>query len=584
MFETLLTKLQKGRYSSATDPQTAASVLLSPGGPLANATTPIFVVTDKAELVSHSSASDEVARGLIAASAFRDALAQALESCLPVQLLVVLGEGSDDERRIECGLHPFESRRAAFVLTRDASLEISLKAALKESRQRYKDLVEVSSDVAWETGRDGRFTFVSPRGAIGYAADWLVGKKPEALMVEDGIILGQSPFATKAPVTDVDVWFRTASGGEACLQVSSVPVLNGRGEWIGTRGVGRDVTQIRQRESSLARAETRKQLIAYISQSIRDEVAPQEMLEAAASAAGRALGGAVCRVYRGAAEALTPCATFGDGEIDPSDAERVLGAIRVGEDPVTVLHSDSCLVGVSTSFRQSINGAVLLYRNSGGEPLLADDRTLMMELAGQLGIAFEQMAQREKLEQLSSTDELTGLCNRRAFFAELESRIARANEKGASGTLLYIDLDNFKLVNDAFGHQRGDEALICVSRLFRESTRPSDVVARLGGDEFAVWLDRADKKAAVAKAKSLLKDVAAFADFSGNPDRPFGFSVGIAVHQAARKESVAELTDRSDSAMYLIKHSRKGGYVVAPEAPTAAGGAAETSSGERKRA
>ena len=156
MFEALLNSLKKTRYSSATDPQTSASVLLSPGGPLANAITPIFVVSDNAELVSHSSASDAVARRLISDTSFRESLAQTLETGLPTQVLVILGEGSDDERRIECSLHPFETRHAAFVLTRDASLEISLKAALKESRQRYKDLVEVSSDVAWETGRGRR--------------------------------------------------------------------------------------------------------------------------------------------------------------------------------------------------------------------------------------------------------------------------------------------------------------------------------------------------------------------------------------------------------------------------------------------
>ena len=184
------------------------------------------------------------------------------------------------------------------ILGRDVTLERNLRAALVESRQRYKDLVEISSDFAWEIGSDGRFIFVSPKGAMGFAADELVGRPPaDFIFHEDGVV-GPSPFETNVEMEDVEVWMRQSDGSQACLVASATPIRGDRGEWKGARGVCRDITQERLRDAALTRANNRERLLSYIVRTIRDEVDPADMLKTAAEATARALGATGCQIFR----------------------------------------------------------------------------------------------------------------------------------------------------------------------------------------------------------------------------------------------------------------------------------------------
>jgi diguanylate cyclase (GGDEF)-like protein len=96
-----------------------------------------------------------------------------------------------------------------------------------------------------------------------------------------------------------------------------------------------------------------------------------------------------------------------------------------------------------------------------------------------------------RLEALVATDELTGVLNRRGFEAEMLRTLDLARRHGETGVLLFVDLDDFKRINDTFGHAAGDEVLRHVALLLKKSVRRSDVVARLGGDEFVVLLTKA---------------------------------------------------------------------------------------------
>ncbi len=85
--------------------------------------------------------------------------------------------------------------------------------------------------------------------------------------------------------------------------------------------------------------------------------------------------------------------------------------------------------------------------------------------------------------------------------------------------LLYVDLDNFKAVNDMRGHQAGDDMLMKIREILQQHTRPTDVIARLGGDEFAVWLNGADLTIAKTRASQFLERIKALAHLSGSPDK-----------------------------------------------------------------
>ncbi|MGE0745952.1 MAG: diguanylate cyclase [Rhodospirillales bacterium] len=440
----------------------------------------------------------------------------------------------------------------ALVVGHDATAERALRDALIESRRRFKELVELGSDFAWETDAAGAFAYVSPCGAIGFPAHRLVGRPAAAFLLDPALDAGTLPFATAAPVVDIDVWMRTADGAAACVATSAVPVFDTDGAWCGARGICRDVTADRRHAARLAAAEARERLIAYVVRRMHDQIEPQQVLAAAAEATARAVGGR-CAILR--ADGLGRFVAAAGAPAEPPDG---LGA--------TAPTAAGGGLWIATDYRGAVNGALAVFRDGGDWD--DDDRALVAAVAAQLGIAIAQIANHERLAALSRTDELTGLLNRRAFFDDLQHRLARMRRGGASGVLFYIDLDNFKLVNDRRGHAEGDRALATLAGILLDSTRPDDLVARLGGDEFAVWMSRLPTDAAEKRAADLVVAARPMAGLTDDPARPLGVSIGLAVYEAGSEETPADFIARADAAMYAHKRTSKGGWRLAPPRTT----------------
>ena len=166
------------------------------------------------------------------------------------------------------------------------------------------------------------------------------------------------------------------------------------------------------------------------------------------------------------------------------------------------------LIGHAARFRQERQGIIVLWKPDDRGAFDDGDRALLADVADYLGVALAQIASLEQIVTLSRTDPLTTLLNDGAFLDELEARLrrlgdGRESERGG-GALLFIDLDNFKRVNDELGHAAGDRALCSVAEALRRHARLSDLVARLGGDEFVMWIDRIGRAAALKRARSLL--------------------------------------------------------------------------------
>ena len=465
----------------------------------------------------------------------------------------------------------------ALLLGRDVSLAANLRQALTESRQRFKDLVEISSDFAWETDGTGVFTFVSPKGALGWSAADFVGR-PAASFIDDDGGKGSSPFVTRTLIDQAELWLRRADGTAACVSISALPLIGNDGVWRGARGVWRDVTETHARDAALADAQHRERLVGYIVRTIRDEVEPDAMLGTAASAAARALGAGGCRIWgTGSDGELLGAAEFGTAAPAGADALLVAhvkhlqaeGEAPTAKDELEAAMPDGHFIGAVTRFRRQINGAIGLWRGASEPDWTESDRDIVTKIADQIGIAQEQIANHEALAKQARTDALTGLLNRRSFTKRLEEGIADCQRSGQPGTLVYVDLDNFKAVNDRLGHPGGDAALKGLAACLKRIARTSDLVARLGGDEFALWLATADKEVAVGRAKAILALKDEIAPYSAGPDKPLGLSVGLAVYLPGEPESTAELLARADSAMYEVKRRGKGSYTVAPSAAEA---------------
>ena len=172
-------------------------------------------------------------------------------------------------------------------------------------------------------------------------------------------------------------------------------------------------------------------------------------------------------------------------------------------------------------------------------------------------LASQLRSHLEHERRLARQDTLTGVLNGRAFFEETERYMSLARRKGQPFTVVYIDLDNFKQVNDARGHREGDQVLCVVADALEGHARRSDLVARLGGDEFGVMLPEADYEEAagyVAKARSLLQ---------AGMDRnrwPVTFSIGVVTFREP-PVSVDLALNAADELMYRVKRSGKSGVL-----------------------
>jgi len=171
----------------------------------------------------------------------------------------------------------------------------------------------------------------------------------------------------------------------------------------------------------------------------------------------------------------------------------------------------------------------------------------------------EKKAAEKRIIWLAEHDPLTDLCNRRKFTEEFEKSLQTAIRYGHENALLFLDLDEFKDINDTSGHKAGDDLLKAVAKTLIKVTRFTDLVARLGGDEFAILLPEIDGKGAQTLAKKILSELAQIDLSYGTVKHKVSSSIGI-VHFPLQSATIHELLGFADLAMYKAKSSGKGTY------------------------
>ena len=172
-----------------------------------------------------------------------------------------------------------------------------------------------------------------------------------------------------------------------------------------------------------------------------------------------------------------------------------------------------------------------------------------------------------RLTVYAATDALTQVMNRGAFSAQVEAYLARmrAGEETAGGAFLILDADNFKTVNDRFGHDRGDEALVTIARAVKSMLRTPDLVGRLGGEEFGVFLPGASTEQATAVAERIREGVNDARFMPAGAAHHLSVSVGGAVFE--RELPYAELFRLADQQLYVAKRDGRNRVAIAPIRP-----------------
>ncbi|NJC84272.1 GGDEF domain-containing protein [Planosporangium mesophilum] len=185
----------------------------------------------------------------------------------------------------------------------------------------------------------------------------------------------------------------------------------------------------------------------------------------------------------------------------------------------------------------------------------------LVAFADNADLLAERDALATRLREIAFSDSLTGLANRAMFLDRLGEAMERVRRDGEISVLL-VDLDDFKPVNDRFGHAAGDAVLVEVAARLRGCVRSTDVVARLGGDEFAVLLEQASPDGLSATAARIVRAIDAPCRVAGTEVR-VGASVGVASARAENGDDAGALLQRADEAMYAAKVRGKGGFQIA---------------------
>jgi diguanylate cyclase (GGDEF)-like protein len=199
-----------------------------------------------------------------------------------------------------------------------------------------------------------------------------------------------------------------------------------------------------------------------------------------------------------------------------------------------------------------VRGVVSVERNEGGPfPTSTEDR--LVPFAELASIAIQNAERSEALSAEARADELTGVGNRRAFTERMAEEVERARRYGHPLSLVLMDLDRFKAVNDTFGHQVGDEVLVEATRRLSRLVRTGELVARIGGDEIAWLLPETDAEGALRAAERALEAI------SQTPFETAGaISASAGVSDLAAARSPSELVRLADEALLTAKHDGPG--------------------------
>ena len=283
-------------------------------------------------------------------------------------------------------------------------------------------------------------------------------------------------------------------------------------------------------------------------------------------------------LVRGNLENLSAKASVGAGvdlSVYPDLGSRVARTVLEKAKPVIVADTDKAALSPADPKRNYRSKSFISYPltlggegigvmnftdKTGGEQFSKSDLEALDSIAPQIAVVLDRIMLREKVTefaQLSVTDPLTGLLNRRYIEERLSEEINRSGRTGEPLSFLMIDVDQFKSYNDKFGHPAGDEALRIVGSILKENLRGADVAVRYGGEEFSVLLPGTNTVEATAIAERIRGHV----DRTDFPKRKVTISVGLA-SISDKLNSVATLVDAADRALFRAKEGGRNNVKV----------------------
>ena len=434
--------------------------------------------------------------------------------------------------------------RGYYGAGRDVTEREATIAALRQSRERFRALTELATEWYWETDADLRFVEVRGPGELATVLDAELRGKPI------DFLLGHRRYRFDVPALSEVIAAREAfrrvrfstvadDGSVAYFEMSGQPMVE-RDRFVGYRGLVWDVTE---RESLLARvtdSEARFRALTALSSDWYWEM--DEQLRFSSVKTG------------GAAGAVDSTAILGVALWD-TDEEPVQPASW--EELRTLLAQHQPFREVLLR-RRVADSAVPQFTLISGDPIVEADGRFV----GYRGVGkniTDQVRAQERIERLAKVDPLTQLSNRQSFDERAQRLLNAALTEGRQCALLFVDLDNFRLLNNGYGHRVGDRVLAMVASRMRAVVGEPNLLGRRGGDELVVLLtDVPRPEVAVEVAQQLIKSIS-------EPERVLGMevsvtpSLGIAFFPTDGAD-LDSLLNAADAAMYQAKDAGRRTY------------------------
>ena len=451
--------------------------------------------------------------------------------------------GRDETGRLASAFNAMlDSLQAARTrLEGDIAQRQIVEQALAKSEEKYRLLIEHQTDLVVKVAPDNRFLYVSPSycTVFGKSEVELLGHTFMPLVHEDDRESTARAMADlfRPPYRDYHEQRALTSSGWRWFGWADTAVLGDDGEVIAIVGVGRDITERREAEEALFEAKERAQVTLH---SIGDAVITTDAL--------------------GRVEYLNPVAEQMTGWTTIDARERALAEVfhivdestrATTPDPVERCLREGKVVGLA-------NHSILVSRH-GVEHHIDDSAAPIRGRDGRiLGAVLvfhdvtETRSLARQLEHDATHDALTGLINRPEFERRVTRALTSSQQYRTQHALCYLDLDQFKLVNDTAGHAAGDELLRQIRKLMSSMFRERDTLARIGGDEFGLLLDNCPLGRAQSIARSVVSAVRDYLFHWDGRSYQIGVSIGLVPVTAATRDT-AELFKQADVACYTAK-------------------------------
>ncbi|WP_059018502.1 sensor domain-containing diguanylate cyclase [Mycobacterium sp. M26] len=444
-------------------------------------------------------------------------------------------------RRRDDGSVVLEGSARDVTQLREAELE------LQQSERRHRLLSENAWEVIWTMGMDTTITYVSPavqqqRGLT--PAEAMRESLAEALTPESTAIAldyFRQIFEAKEngdelPTFRGELDFYRKDGAVMSADLQVIPHVDDNGELIELLGVSRDVSERKRVEAELRKSEERSRLMAENAWEIIWTADATGTVTYVSPSVERVRGITVEQAMNQPLDEIYP----------PSSADSIRTyfrnlhlSIRDGTPPPTLREEHEMYRGDGTTMMAEIQ--VIPHLDEDG---------CVVEIIGVTRDISERKAFESELRRLAVTDALTGVWNRRHGEELFNAELTQARQTSRPLTLLMLDIDHFKAINDRYGHQAGDRVLIEVSRRLQANLPSTDIVARWGGEEFVILLRGSDIDEGMATAEKLRGQMAdmIFVDVG-----PVTVSIGAAERWAG--DSLDSWLARADEALYRAKRS-----------------------------